>query len=380
LYIGTASTNNNYEIGTAFGSRAATNFAYRDYNVTSFCNPNLSFRWRCSGSSGNAELTVWAITNGAVPSATAGNSLVAGPNTILLSGPLFGQPTTYQTVNLNLTQFAGTTVRIVFQWRNVGQNLFGTIPAPANPAASIDDIVFTESTSFTYSWSSSTGVFSSAAQNPTAVPNANTVYTLQATRCDGCTAQASTTVTLCALLGLELTSFDADCDNGSVKINWQSTNDYNVAGYTLQYSNNGIDFNDIDYFKSGLGFYETRVQLNNGESHYFRLKFVGNDGSIEYSDIIQRSCNTGTLGEIILRPNPSSGSVNISFNVPSKAKYRFTVIDLLGRVLITKELSLDENQQNILLNTEELSPAVYNLKIEDSNRLYSPKILKFVKK
>jgi hypothetical protein len=298
----------------------------------------------------------------------------------LLSGPLFGQPTTYQTVNLNLTQFAGTTVRIVFQWRNVGQNLFGTIPAPANPAASIDDIVFTESTSFTYSWSSSTGVFSSAAQNPTAVPNANTVYTLQATRCDGCTAQASTTVTLCALLGLELTSFDADCDNGSVKINWQSTNDYNVAGYTLQYSNNGIDFNDIDYFKSGLGFYETRVQLNNGESHYFRLKFVGNDGSIEYSDIIQRSCNTGTLGEIILRPNPSSGSVNISFNVPSKAKYRFTVIDLLGRVLITKELSLDENQQNILLNTEELSPAVYNLKIEDSNRLYSPKILKFVKK
>ena len=380
LYIGTAATNNNYEIGTAFGSRAATNFAFKDYAVTSFCDANLSFKWRCSGSSGNAELTVWAITNGAVPSATAGNSLVAGPNTILLSGPLFGQPAAYQTVNLNLTQFAGTTVRIVFQWRNVGQNLFGTIPAPANPAAAIDDIVFTESTSFTYSWTSSTGVFSSAAQNPTAVPNANTVYTLQATRCDGCIAQASTTVTLCALLGLELTSFDAECDNGSVKINWQSTNDYNVAGYTLQYSNNSIDFNDIDYFKSGLGFYETRVPLNNGESHYFRLKFVGNDGSVEYSDIIQRSCNTGTLGEIILRPNPSSGSVNISFNVPSKAKYRFTVIDLLGRVLITKELSLDENQQNILLNTEELSPAVYNLKIEDSNRLYSPKILKFVKK
>lgn len=119
---------------------------------------------------------------------------------------------------------------------------------------------------------------------------------------------------------------------------------------------------------------------NFAKSHYFRLIFVGNDGSEEYSDIIQRSCNTGTLGEIILRPNPSSGSVTISFNVPSKAKYRFTVIDLLGRILISKELSLDENQQNILLNTEELSPAVYNLKIEDSNRLYSPKILKFVKK
>jgi hypothetical protein len=379
LYIGTASTNNNYEIGTQFGGRAATNFAYRDYNVTSFCNSNLSFRWRCSGSSGNAELTVWAITNGALPSATAGNSLVAGPNTILLSGPLFGQPTTYQTVNLNLTQFAGTTVRIVFQWRNVGQNLFNTVPAPANPAAAIDDIIFTESTNFTYSWTSSTGVFSSNAQNPTAVPNANTVYTLQATRCDGCVAQASTTVTLCALLGLELTSFEADCENGLAKISWYSSNDYNVAGYTLQYSINGIDFNDVDYFKSGLGSYEKLVQLVNGENHYFRLKFVGNDGSEEYSNIIQQSCNSGTLGEIILSPNPSTGSVNISFNVPSKGKYRISIIDLLGRVLLNKEHSLDEGQQNIVLNTEELSAAFYNLKIEASSANYSPKILKFVK-
>ena len=379
LYIGTASTNNNYEIGTAFGSRAATNFAYRDYNVTSFCNPNLSFRWRCSGSSGNAELTVWAITNGAVPSATAGNSLVAGPNTILLSGPLFGQPTTYQTVNLNLTQFAGTTVRIVFQWRNVGQNLFSTVPAPANPAAAIDDIVFTESTSFTYSWTSSTGVFSSNAQNPTAVPNANTVYTLQATRCDGCVAQATTTVTLCALLGLELTSFEAKCENGQAKISWTASNDENLANYTLQYSNNGINFSDVDFFKAKLNYYETLVPINNGESHYFRLKFVGNDGSEEYSNIIQQSCLSGTLGEIVLSPNPSSGSVNISFNVPAKGKYRISIIDLLGRVLLNKEHSLDEGQQNIVLNTEELSAAFYNLKIEANSTNYSPKILKFVK-
>ncbi len=163
-------------------------------------------------------------------------------------------------------------------------------------------------------------------------------------------------------------------------LNWESTNDYNLANYILQYSNNGIDFIDIDYFKSGLGFYETSVQLNNGESHYFRLKFVGNDGSVEYSDIIQRSCNSLSFGEIILSPNPSSGTINISFSVPTKGKYSFIVIDLLGRDVIRKELTLDENQQNIILNTEELAPAVYNLKIEDNNRLYSPKIMKFVKK
>jgi hypothetical protein len=131
--------------------------------------------------------------------------------------------------------------------------------------------------------------------------------------------------------------------------------------------------------KAKLNYYETLVPINNGESHYFRLKFVGNDGSEEYSNIIQQSCLSGTLGEIVLSPNPSSGSVNISFNVPAKGKYRISIIDLLGRVLLNKEHSLDEGQQNIVLNTEELSAAFYNLKIEANSANYSPKILKFVK-
>ena len=137
------------------------------------------------------------------------------------------------------------------------------------------------------------------------MPNANTVYTLEATRCDGCVAQASTTVTLCALLGLELNSFEAKCENGQAKISWTASNDENLANYTLQYSNNGINFSDVDFFKAKLNYYETWVPLNNGESHYFRLKFVGNDGSEEYSNIIQQSCQSGTLGEIVLSPNPS---------------------------------------------------------------------------
>jgi hypothetical protein len=86
------------------------------------------------------------------------------------------------------------------------------------------------------------------------------------------------------------------------------------------------------------------------------------------------------LGEITLSPNPASGSINISFNVPTKGKYRFSIIDQLGRLLNKKEISLDETLQNILLNTEELSPAVYNIKIEETNSLYSPKIIKFIKK
>jgi hypothetical protein len=379
LYIGTASTNNNYEIGSAFGSRPATNFAYRDYPVTSFCNANLNFLWRCNGISNNAELTVWALPNTVVPSATAGNSLVAGAGTILLGGPYFGQGASYQNVNIDLTQFAGTTVRIVFQWRNVGQNILGTVPAPANPAAAIDDIIFTESTSYNYSWTASTGGFSAAGQNANAFPVTNTVYTLQTTRCDGCVAEATTTVNLCTILGLELSSFTALCSAANAIVKWSAENESGVESYMLQYSVDGVEFSDKVRLTAGVGSYESSIALQNGINHYFRLKQQHIDGSISYSAIIQESCTGIEMGEILLFPNPAGNNLNVSFNVPVKGNYRFSLIDILGRELETFEYYLIEEHKTLTIDTEKLSSAIYFIKIEELGQLISPKILKFVK-
>lgn len=187
LYIGTAATNNNYDIGNFISPKTATNHAYKDYVINSFCTSDLSFKWKSNGQAGQAELTVWLVPNTFVP--VAGTAITASGSNVLLGGPYNGQ-TTYQNVTLNLAPYAGQTARIVFQWVNTGSAIIGG-PVVANPAASIDDVVFSESLTYSYNWSSSPGGLGATSSSLTVSPSVVTAYSVTVTRCDGCSNAGS---------------------------------------------------------------------------------------------------------------------------------------------------------------------------------------------
>lgn len=376
LYIGINNTTNNYEIGTAFSPRAATNFAYRDIPVTSFCNANFAFKWRCNGQSGQAELRLWLVPTSFTP--VAGTAIVASASNILLGGPYFGQAAAFQNVSIDMTPYAGQTHRLVFEWRNTGAALL-LGPVVANPAAAIDDVSFTESTTYTYNWTASVGGFSSSSQNTNVFPTANTTYTLQTTRCDGCPAQASTAVTICTVLGLELSRFKADCEGTKAKVRWAAENEAGIDYYVLQYSRDAINFDDVAQLQAGSGSYESLVSLSNTtNSHYFRLKQINVDGAISYSNIIQTSCS-GFMGQVDIFPNPTSGNLNVRFGRGISGNYNVSVIDVLGRTLSEQTYQLAADNNEIQINTSLLAPAVYYLKIEDKQDNMTPRVLKFVK-
>ncbi|MBI3518144.1 MAG: gliding motility-associated C-terminal domain-containing protein [Bacteroidetes bacterium] len=192
LYIGTATGNNNYDIGNFITPKTATNHAYRDYAISSFCTSDLSFKWKCGGQAGQAELSVWLVPNTFVPA--AGTAITAGSGNVLLGGPYSGQ-TTYQNVTLNLTPYVGQTARIVFQWVNTGAAIVGG-PTVNNPAASIDDVVFTESMTYNYNWSSSPAGLGATSQSLTITPSVVTAYSLTVIRCDGCSNSAAVPLTI----------------------------------------------------------------------------------------------------------------------------------------------------------------------------------------
>ncbi len=377
LYIGTAVGNNNYAIGSFFSPISATNFAFRDIPVTSFCNANFAFKWRCNGQSGQAELRLWLVPTTFTP--VAGTAITASASNILLGGPYFGQAAAFQNVSIDLTPYAGQTRRLVFEWKNTGAALV-LGPVVANPAAAIDDISFTESTSFSYNWSASTGGFSSSAQNVSAFPSANTTYTLQATRCDGCVSSATTNVSICILLELELSKFKANCEGTKAKVEWAIENEAGIDSYILQYSSDAINFENVAQLNAGFGNYESLVNLfNNADNHYFRLKQINTDGTHSYSSIIQAACQGFEIGQIDIFPNPTSDNLNVRFGADISGNYNVSVIDVLGRTISKQSYQLSSDNYEIQINTVQLIPAVYFVKISDKNNLISPKILKFVK-
>ena len=110
--------------------------AYRDIAIPAGTNiVQFSFDWKAQGESSFDYLRVWLVPTTFQP--VAGTQINAGGGRVQV-GTNFNQQAAWQTynnLNLNLTAFAGQTMRLVFEWRNDGSG--GT-----QPPAAVDNIKF----------------------------------------------------------------------------------------------------------------------------------------------------------------------------------------------------------------------------------------------
>ena len=115
------------------GSTSVTQF-YRDLLVPAGTGEvNVQFDWKAQGESSWDYIRVWAVPTTFVP--TPGTQIVAGPGRIQLGANL-NQNASWSTSNyvVNVTAFAGGTMRIVFEWRNDSSG-------GAQPPGAIDNVV-----------------------------------------------------------------------------------------------------------------------------------------------------------------------------------------------------------------------------------------------
>ena len=107
----------------AYGTQANVTFAYRDIAIpTGTTTSTFSFDWRCNGErlSGTDYdyFRVWLVPSSFTP--VSGTQITAAAGRIQV-GTNFNQQnswTTYSNAALNISSFAGSTMRIVFEWRN----------------------------------------------------------------------------------------------------------------------------------------------------------------------------------------------------------------------------------------------------------------------
>lgn len=283
LYIGTAATDNNYAIGSFISPKAATNFAYKDYTVTSYCSPSLTFKWKCNGQSGQAELTVWAVPTSYVP--VAGTAITASATNVLLGGPYSGS-LTYTPVTVSLLPWAGQSVRIVYQWKNTGAGLIGG-PTVANPAASIDDIAFSDVSTYNYTWTSVPAGFSAVTPTTSASPLVATAYTLTVTRCDGCPATSGIAVTNCTPLPVELKTFTGTGKNGYNELSWSTETETYNDYFLLERSTDNASWQPVAQIDGAGTTTETHFYVfpddhyRRNAINYYRLSQTDLDGTTE---------------------------------------------------------------------------------------------------
>ncbi len=175
-----------------------------------------------------------------------------------------------------------------------------------------------------------------------------------------------------------LKQFKAIKNDCIVRADWSVENEINFKHYELQVSNDGVNFVTINTVPAqNRANYSSSLDINNlsslvqGNTLFLRLKMVDMDASFKYSEIIpvNGKCNS-TPFVIYGYPNPVIDANHIT--IASKqglfnGKYSITVIDMSGRVYVTREVLLQNAQSFRFDFGKMLSNGKYMIRLQQSN-------------
>ena len=139
----------------------------------------------------------------------------------------------------------------------------------------------------------------------------------------------------CTTLPLNLTTFKAIMDGGKVSLSWNSVNEVNVKGFSVEKSLNGIKFSEISFVNANNR--STNSYSSNDENvkagvNYYRLKMIDLDGSYRYSNIVTVSRKSEIFVDVF--PNPVVNSITVRHD-KSLNKANITVVTMDGRQVKT---------------------------------------------
>jgi len=169
---------------------------------------------------------------------------------------------------------------------------------------------------------------------------------------------------------VELTSFSANVNNGTVVLSWATATETNNSGFVVEKSADNTSFSKIG-FVNGNGTSAEKhdysfIDKNVSGTNYDRLKQIDFDGSFAYSTTVKVSVETPvSYGLSQNYPNPFNPSTTINFTLPVNAKVKVTIYNLLGKeitTLVNKDLTSGSHNFNV--NLKEVSSGVYFYTIE----------------
>ena len=87
------------------------------------------------------------------------------------------------------------------------------------------------------------------------------------------------------------------------------------------------------------------------------------------SSVVSSVVATESLSALTAFPNPTSGKATITFNSDRNSNYSLKVTDMIGKVLISQDLSVVEGYNMKDINLENMSKGIYMISVqtEDGN-------------
>lgn len=167
-------------------------------------------------------------------------------------------------------------------------------------------------------------------------------------------------------LPVELTNFSSLVKNGKVMLNWETATEVNNFGFEIERKTGEDQYLKIGYVKgngnsNSLKQYSfTDNKLIDGNTFKYRLKQLDNDGTFEYSKVLEVKIVPEKFTLEQNYPNPFNPSTTISYSVPFKEMVSLKIYDILGneiRTLVNEEK--EPGKYHLQFDASKLSSGVY---------------------
>jgi Secretion system C-terminal sorting domain len=160
-------------------------------------------------------------------------------------------------------------------------------------------------------------------------------------------------------------------DDGSVKVNWATSQEENSNYYDVERSSDQSEWSSIGTVKAkGYSSITTNYFLNdrspvNGTG-YYRLKMVDLDGKFTFSKTISVTIDNSSL-PLVIYSNPFSDQIRLKINVSRPQNLILTVTDMLGKTYIAQSYQAQNGDNFVNLQPSIGSSGMYILRIQGNS-------------
>ncbi len=176
------------------------------------------------------------------------------------------------------------------------------------------------------------------------------------------------------VLPLTLKSFNASLVGGKANLNWSTSNEINVSGFTIEKSKDGSNFSELGFVAAKNATTDTYTYADAVAAVgtvYYRLKMTDKDGSYKYSQVVALNAKQSIKLDVF--PNPVSTTAILSHTkADNNASIKIVTVD--GRTVATVNIQIGATQSSV--DVSKLAPGNYVV-VFDNNGTKS--VAQFVK-
>lgn len=181
---------------------------------------------------------------------------------------------------------------------------------------------------------------------------------------------------------VELLSFKVQAAENTTLITWSTASETNNDYYTIERSENGIDFNAIGTV-SGAGNSNEMLNYKYSDNEislkdiiYYRLKQTDFDGNYEYIASTYYLVNQDNkAGSIIFSCSPQENVINVFLTSLQDQYMHIAVYDLSGNEILSSDRNIFKGLNLVQVNVNGVAEGLYMVKAEVKGQSFSGKII-----